>query len=95
MGARSTRTVREIDEIRERIDSELDALEERLPPEVIKRRALVVAGGIVLAVAGFWLVTRKVKSKAQDRRVRRMVREALEELDTKGSVDDLAGKLLE
>jgi hypothetical protein len=59
MGETAAETVREIEETRDRLDSEIHELEERLPPARVTKRVIgVAAGGAVL-----WFVVRRFKSR--------------------------------
>lgn len=83
MGESPAQTVREIEEIRDRIDSELDALGEALPPtETLVRRVAVAAVGGAIAVLSLWFLTHRVKVATQDRRLKRLVRQAVEEANS-------------
>ncbi|MDQ4129715.1 MAG: hypothetical protein M3133_01785 [Actinomycetota bacterium] len=83
MGESPAQTVREIEEIRDRIDSELDALGEALPPkETLIRRVGLVAVGGTIAVLSLWFLAHRVKVATHDRRLRRLVREAIEEANS-------------
>lgn len=74
------RTMREIDEIRGRIDAELDELGEALPPaETLLRKAALAAVGAVTTLLTLWFTVHRIRIRLQDRRVRRIVREAIEE----------------
>ncbi|MFN2557242.1 MAG: hypothetical protein ABR592_10320 [Nitriliruptorales bacterium] len=74
------RTMREIDEIRGRIDAELDELGEALPPaETLRRKATMAAVGAVTTLFTLWFVVHRIRIRLQDRRVRRIIREAIEE----------------
>ena len=80
MGESATEKVREIEEVRDRLDAELDLLGQRIPPRdaLVKRMAMAAAGGAA-ALFSVWFALHRVKIKLQDRRIRRLVAEALEE----------------
>lgn len=80
MGSSSTETVKEIQEIRGRIDSDLDELGAVLPPrdEIVSQLAISALTGAVVIVS-IWFIARRRRTRKEDRRVRRLVREALEE----------------
>lgn len=62
MGANAAETVREIEEVRDRLQSDVETLEGRLPaPAVLAKRAAGVAVGGGLAGAGFWFLVRKLR----------------------------------
>lgn len=82
MGESAAQTVREIDAIRDRIDRELDALGETLPPpETLKRQLALAAVGSVVAVLSVWYLGHRLKVRRQDRHVKRLVKDAIRELD--------------
>lgn len=82
MGQDPDETLKEIAQIRARIDRELDALGEALPPTDELKKNLAVGLAIGLAtMVGLWFVTNRLKHARQDRRVKRLVREALREHD--------------
>lgn len=80
MGESPSETVREIEDIRRRIDHELDALGDSLPPkdEVVTRLALGATVGVV-AVLGVWLIANRIRARRHDRRIQRVVRDAVQE----------------
>jgi cytidylate kinase len=80
MGESPAETVREIEETRQRIDDDLDALTAALPPkdEIVTRLALGAAVGVV-TVLGVWLVASKVRQRRQDARIRKIVSRAVQE----------------
>lgn len=80
MGQDPDETLREIAAIRDRIDGELDALGRSLPPtdEIVRRLAVGVAAGVV-TVLGLWYLLHRIGRARQDRRVKRLVQEALRE----------------
>jgi hypothetical protein len=80
MGADAAATVRDIEETRRRIDSELDALEASLPPrdEVMRKLTYAALGGAV-AILSLWFLGHRMKVRRQERRVRRIIREAITE----------------
>lgn len=82
MGADPAGTVSDIEETRRRIDAELDALEAVLPPrdEVVRRLTYAAVGGAI-AVLSLWFVGHRLKVRRQDRRMRRIVREAIGEAE--------------
>lgn len=80
MGEGPARTMREIDEIRDRIDAELDELGEALPPaETLLRKAVLAAVGGATTLLTLWFIVHRIRIRLQDRRVRRLIREAIEE----------------
>lgn len=81
MGESAAQTVREIEAIRDRIDEDLDALGETLPPpETLKKQAMLAAVGGVVAVFSLWYLSHRLRVRSEDRRVKRLVKEAIEEL---------------
>jgi hypothetical protein len=65
MGESAAQTVREIEEVRDRLDGEIRELEERLPPVHVAKK---VAGGLLVGGSGtvfWWAVRRARKRKAQ------------------------------
>ncbi len=79
MGANPTGPVRDdIEASRQRIDRRLDELAEQVPPaEAVKKpAALAAVGGVVAGVVGLW-----VKARLRNRKIRRIAREVVEELD--------------
>lgn len=80
MGENTAATVSEIEEIRGRLDAELDALQATLPPkdEVVRRLTYAAIGGAV-TVLSLWYLGHRLRVRRQDRRIRRLVREAIEE----------------
>lgn len=80
MGENTAATVSEIEEIRGRLDAELGALQATLPPkdEIVRRLTYAAIGGAV-TVLSLWYVGHRLRVRRQDRRVRRLVREAIEE----------------
>ena len=82
MGEGTAGTVREIQQIRSRLDGELDALQDSLPPtEDIAQKAAAIVGGLVAAVLALWLLGRRMRTNREDERVKRLVREAMDERD--------------
>lgn len=79
MGADPAATVKDIEETRRRIDAELDALEAVLPPrdELVRRLTYAALGGAV-AVLSLWFIANRWKVRRQDRRIRRIVQEAID-----------------
>lgn len=80
MGQDPDGTLREIAQIRARIDRQLDALGDTIPPadELKQDLATGLAIGLV-AVVGVWFVANRLKRARQDRRVKRLVHQALRE----------------
>ncbi len=77
MGEAAARKVTEIDEVRQRLDLDLQELEERLPASVRSVKSVL---GVVLGTAVLGLVVRRVVSGRSDRKpaaevVVRIVRE--------------------
>jgi hypothetical protein len=69
MGQRSAETVKEIEEIRGRLSTDLDELQDRLPaPAVWGKRVLGVAAGGGLAGTLFWFGIRRLRRKRQPKR---------------------------
>lgn len=80
MGQDPSRTVSEIALIRDRLDDELDALAATLPPvDVLVRRAVLAAAAGALVVLGLWYAGHRARLGRQERRVKRLVREAIAE----------------
>lgn len=67
MGESSAQTVKEIEETRNRLDSEIRVLEDRMPKPALwaKRLAGVAAGGGAAGTAFWFLVRRRRKNKAE------------------------------
>ncbi len=85
MGANSPESVRdEIEETRERIDRRLEELADQVPPaERLKMPATAAAvGGAVAGVLGLWL-----RARLRDRRIRRIARQVVEEVDRERAED--------
>lgn len=81
MGESAAQTVREIEAIRDRIDGDLEALGETLPPpDTLKKQVAVAAIGGVVTVFSLWYLAHRLRVRAEDRRVKRLVKEAIEEL---------------
>lgn len=77
MGEAAARKVTEIDEVRQRLDMDLQELEERLPASVRSVKSVL---GVVLGTAVLGLLVRRVVSGRSDRKpaaevVVRIVRE--------------------
>lgn len=63
MGESAAETVEEIEVIRDRLDDELQELQERLPaPVVMSKRLVGLAVGGGLAGTAFWFVVRRIRS---------------------------------
>lgn len=63
MGESAAQTVEEIEDLRNRLDGEVQVLQERLPaPAVWGKRLVGVAVGGGLAGSAFWFVARRVRS---------------------------------
>lgn len=65
MGESAAQTVREIEEVRDRLDGDIRELEERLPPVHVAKK---VAGGLLVGGSGtvfWWAVRRARKRKSQ------------------------------
>lgn len=78
MGSKPAQSVRdEIDQTRQRIDIKLDQLADEIPPaETLKKpAALAAVGGVAAGVFVLW-----VKARIRNRRIRRIAREAIEEV---------------
>lgn len=68
MGESAAQTVREIEDTRGKLETELRELEDRLPePKAVARRAAVVGGGAVAATAGLVLVRRTLRARRAKR----------------------------
>lgn len=80
MGQSPDETLREIAAIRDRIDGELDALGDALPPtdELVGRIVIALAAGVG-TVLGLWYLAHRMSRARQDRRVKRLVKQALAE----------------
>jgi hypothetical protein len=64
MGESSAQTVKEIEEVRQRLDGEIRELEERLPPAHVAKK---VAGGLFVGGSGtvFWWAVRRARKRKQ------------------------------
>ncbi|MDQ4145731.1 MAG: hypothetical protein M3198_18700 [Actinomycetota bacterium] len=89
MGTNSTEPVRDdieatIEATRQRIDTRLDELAEQVPPvEQLKNpAAAAVVGGAVAGVLGVW-----IRARLRDRRIRRIARQVVEEVERERAVD--------
>lgn len=80
MGPDATATVDEIREIRQRIDGRLEALEASLPSRgvLVDNLALAALGGAAATLVG-WYILHRWRLRRQDKRVKRLVREVLDE----------------
>lgn len=66
MGQSSAETVKEIEETRSRLESDLRELEQRLPaPAVWAKRAIGIAAGGGVAGSMFWFGVRRLKKRKQ------------------------------
>ena len=69
MGKNAAETVREIEETRDKIESELRVLEDRLPrPAVWTKRLIGVAVGGGLGGAMFWFGVKRVRNRKKAKR---------------------------
>lgn len=67
MGTSAAETVKEIEELRERLQSDVETLEERLPaPALLAKRILGVAAGGGVAAAGLWFLVRKMRGRKKE-----------------------------
>jgi hypothetical protein len=70
MGASAAQTVREIEETRTRLDSELRELERRMPaPARWAKRVVGVAVGGGLGGAAFWFAAKRLRRKRAEQKV--------------------------
>jgi hypothetical protein len=70
MGANAAQTVREIEETRTRLDSELRELERRMPaPARWAKRLVGVAVGGGLSGAAFWFAAKRFRRKRAEQKV--------------------------
>lgn len=67
MGESAAQTVREIEEVRDRLDGEIRELEDRLPPVHVAKK---VAGGLLIGGSGtvFWWAIRRSRKRKEKRR---------------------------
>ena len=67
MGESAAQTVREIEEVRDRLDGEIRELEGRLPPVHVAKK---VAGGLLVGGSGtvFWWVLRRARKRKAQRK---------------------------
>lgn len=80
MGESASQTVREIEEVRERLDGEIRELEERLPPARVAKR---VAGGLAVGSTGtavWWVVRRARKRRERKKKAERPAVQAVVQL---------------
>ncbi|MGH3443570.1 MAG: hypothetical protein ACRDUY_16300 [Nitriliruptorales bacterium] len=81
MGSNATGTLREIAELRDRVDADLDALSEFLPPrEELVPRILTAAVGGAVAVLSLWFLGHRMKARRQEQRIKRLVQDAVRDL---------------
>lgn len=74
MGASAAQTVREIEETRTRLDSELRELERRMPaPARWAKRVVGVAVGGGLGGAAFWFAAKRLRRRRSEQKKRRPV----------------------
>ncbi len=72
MGQSADQTVRQIEDTRERLGTELREFEDRLPDRLTTgRRALVPVAGAVVATGATWLAVRGVRRRAKARAAER------------------------
>ncbi len=82
MGQDPARTVREIEAIRTRIDNQLAELADAFPPrDELVRRALLAATGAALAAFSLWFIVHRAKVNRRETRVKRLVKDAIRELN--------------
>lgn len=83
MDQESARTVSEIQAIRTRLDDEFDALAATLPPrdEVVRKLVVSALAGaaVVLTV---WYLAHRFRVRGEEKRLKRLVREAVREAGT-------------
>lgn len=67
MGESAAQTVREIEQVRDRLDGEIRELEERLPPAHVAKK---VAGGLLVGGSGtaFWWAVRRMRKRKNKKR---------------------------
>lgn len=67
MGESAAQTVKEIEEVRDRLDGEIRELEERLPPAHVAKK---IAGGLLVGGSGtmFWWAVRRARSRKSKKR---------------------------
>ena len=67
MGQSSAQTVKEIEEVRDRLDGEIRELEDRLPPVHVAKK---VAGGLLVGGSGtvFWWIVRRARKRKEKKK---------------------------
>jgi hypothetical protein len=67
MGESAAQTVKEIEQVRDRLDGEIRELEDRLPPAHVAKK---IAGGLLVGGSGtvFWWAMRRVRSRKSKKR---------------------------
>lgn len=67
MGESAAQTVKEIEQVRDRLDGEIRELEERLPPVHVAKK---VAGGLLVGGSGtvFWWVVRRARKRKRQKK---------------------------
>lgn len=95
MGQSSAETVEEIENIRDRLDGEVRALEDHLPaPAVWAKRLVGVAVGGGAAGSAFWFVTRRIRSARASTAPSEPVQSVIQLLPD-GMADDLSRRVTE
>jgi hypothetical protein len=79
MGESAAQTVKEIEEVRGRLDGEIRELEERLPPAYVAKR---VVGALTVGTSGtvFWWAVRRTRKRRQKRKAESRPVEAVVQL---------------
>lgn len=90
MGTSAAETVKEIEEVRDRLQSNVEELEGRLPaPAKLAKRVAGIAVGGGVAGAAFWFLVRRMRrDKPQERAVTKAMQPVIQVLP-----DDLAARL--
>ncbi|MGH2784219.1 MAG: hypothetical protein ACRDJ1_03070 [Actinomycetota bacterium] len=90
MGESAAQTVKEIEEVRDRLDGEIRELEDRMPPVHVAKK---VAGGLLVGGSGtvFWWAVRRTRKRREKKKVQSPAVEAVIQVVPERWAKQLAG----